>query len=73
MLVRKMIDNLAAEMALREIPLAIAVRYFEAAYLRETLSRTGDNLCAAARRLKIHRNTLSRKIREYSNTNSALS
>ena len=59
---RKMLYELATEMVAKEIPLDMAVREFEAAYLIEAVSKNGGNCSATARQLGIHRNTLSRKI-----------
>jgi ActR/RegA family two-component response regulator len=55
------LQELVAEMVTKEIPLGLALREFEAAYLVEVISRNGGNHSAAARQLGMHRNTLSRK------------
>jgi len=59
---RKRLEELVTEMVAKEIPLGLALREFEAAFLREVISRNGGNHSASARQLGMHRNTLSRKV-----------
>jgi DNA-binding NtrC family response regulator len=63
---RKILQELVKEMVVREIPLDLAVREFEAVYLREAISQNGGNFSATAKQLGIHRNTLSRKVGQQS-------
>jgi len=60
------LQKLVAEMVQKEIPLALAKREFETAFLREILSRNGGNFSVTAKQVGIHRNTLYRKIGQYS-------
>jgi DNA-binding protein Fis len=59
---REQLRNLVAEMVRRGIPLEMAKREFERAYLEEVLSSHQRNQSAAARHLGIHRNTFSKKL-----------
>jgi DNA-binding protein Fis len=59
---RKQLHELVAEMVRKEIPLDLAKREFERAYLEEVLLAHRGNQSAAARQLGIHRNTLSKKL-----------
>ncbi|MDR1840517.1 MAG: helix-turn-helix domain-containing protein [Holophagales bacterium] len=63
---RVKLQELVIEMVQREIPLNLAKREFENAFLREVISRHGGNCSAAARQLGMHRNTLSKKIGQQS-------
>jgi len=47
------------------MPLDLAKREFENAFLREVVSKHGGNCSAAARHLGMHRNTLSKKIGQH--------
>ncbi|MBP1627506.1 MAG: response regulator with CheY-like receiver, AAA-type ATPase, and DNA-binding domain [Holophagaceae bacterium] len=59
---RQQLEDLVAEMVRKEIPLEMAVREFERAYLLQVLEAHDGNQSAAAKRLGIHRNTLSKKL-----------
>jgi len=59
---RQQLEDLVAEMVRTEIPLEMAVREFERAYLLQVLQAHNGNQSAAAKRLGIHRNTLSKKL-----------
>lgn len=59
---RKLLQDLVTEMVGKDIPLDLAVREFERAYLLEVLAAHNGNQSAAARKLGIHRNTLSKKL-----------
>jgi len=59
---RQQLEDLVTEMVRREIPLDMAVREFERAYLLRVLEAHNGNQSAAAKRLGIHRNTLSKKL-----------
>jgi DNA-binding NtrC family response regulator len=55
------LQELVAEMVTKGIPLGLALREFETAYIVEVISRNRGNYSSAARQLGMHRNTLSRK------------
>jgi len=59
---RRLLQDLVAEMVKKEIPLELAKRELERAYLMEVLAAHEGNQSAAARSLGIHRNTLSKKL-----------
>jgi DNA-binding NtrC family response regulator len=59
---REQMQHLVAELVIREIPLEVAIKEFEASFLREAISKNGGNISVTARQLGMHRNTLSRKI-----------
>jgi Fis family transcriptional regulator len=62
--VRERLDRLIAEMVERGILFEDAVGAFERTFIVKVLDRSGGSLTAAARELRIHRNTLSRKMAE---------
>ncbi len=59
---RRLLQDLVVEMVQKEIPLELARREFERAYLEAVVAQHGGNQSAAARSLGIHRNTLSKKL-----------
>lgn len=59
---RRQLQDLVVEMVKREIPLELAKREFERAYLMQIVQAHEGNQSAAARSLGIHRNTLSKKL-----------
>jgi DNA-binding protein Fis len=59
---REQLRSLVAEMVRRDIPLEMAKRELERAYLEEVLNSHQGNQSAAARHLGIHRNTFSKKL-----------
>ncbi len=59
---REQLRNLVADMVRHGVTLEAAMREFERIYLEEVLEASNGNQSAAARRLGIHRNTLSRKL-----------
>ena len=61
---RERLERLIAEMVERGILFEDAVGAFERTFIVKVLDRSGGNLTAAARELRIHRNTLSRKMAE---------
>ena len=63
---RNILQELVREIVIREIPLDLAKRELEAAYLREAVSRNGGNFSATAKQLGMHRNTLTRKVGQQS-------
>jgi Fis family transcriptional regulator, factor for inversion stimulation protein len=62
--VRERLEHLIGEMVDRGILFEDAVGAFERAFIVRVLDRASGNLSAAARELRIHRNTLSRKMGE---------
>ena len=62
---REQMKQLVAELVVREIPLDVAMKEFEASFLREAISKNGGNISVTARQLGIHRNTLSRKVGQH--------
>jgi len=63
--VRDRLERLVAEMVERGILFEDALHAFERTFIARVLERTDGNLSEAARELRIHRNTLSRKIAEH--------
>jgi DNA-binding protein Fis len=59
---RHQLHELVVEMVKKEIPLELAKREFERAFLLQVLEAHAGNQSAAARSLGIHRNTLSKKL-----------
>jgi len=59
---RRQLHELVEEMVKKEIPLELAKREFERAYLLRVVEAHEGNQSAAARALGIHRNTLSKKL-----------
>jgi Fis family transcriptional regulator len=62
---RDQLERLVDEMVTRGINLDDAVREFEKRFIAHVLAKADGNLCKAADRLGMHRNTLSRKMTEY--------
>ena len=61
---RERLEHLVGEMVERGILFEDAVGAFERTFITKVLDRADGNLSAAARELRIHRNTLSRKMAE---------
>jgi len=59
---RKLMEELVAELVCKEIPLDLAKRELERIYLEQVLATFNGNQSAAARSLGMHRNTLSKKL-----------
>ena len=59
------LDGLIAEMIDRGVLFPDARREFEKRFIARMLQRHGGNLSRAAKDLRIHRNTLGKKIEEY--------
>ena len=59
------LESLIAEMIEKGILFSDARREFEKRFIQRMLQRHRGNLSRAAKDLKIHRNTLGRKIEEY--------
>jgi Fis family transcriptional regulator, factor for inversion stimulation protein len=62
--VRERLERLIDEMVERGILFDDAVAAFERTFIVKVLERAEGNVTAASRELRIHRNTLSRKIDE---------
>jgi Fis family transcriptional regulator, factor for inversion stimulation protein len=62
--VRERLEHLVAEMVERGILYEDAVAAFERAFIARVIEHADGSLTAAARELRIHRNTLSRKMTE---------
>jgi Fis family transcriptional regulator, factor for inversion stimulation protein len=63
--VKQELESLIAEMIEKGILFSDARREFEKRFIQRMLQRHRGNLSRAAKDLKIHRNTLGRKIEEY--------
>jgi Fis family transcriptional regulator len=63
--VKQELESLIAEMVDKGILFGEARREFEKRFIAKVLSRHRGNLSRAAKDLRIHRNTLGRKIEEY--------
>ena len=62
---KQQMDSLVSEMVDRGILFTEARREFEKRFIARVLQRHRGNLSKAAKDLKIHRNTLGKKIGEY--------
>jgi len=62
---RKLMDEFIVELIRKEIPLNLAKREVERIYLEHVLAANKGNQSATARKLGIHRNTLSKKLESY--------
>jgi Fis family transcriptional regulator, factor for inversion stimulation protein len=63
--VKQQLDALVTEMIEKGILLGEARQEFEKRFIQRVLQRHKGNLSRAARDLRMHRNTLGRKIQEY--------
>jgi DNA-binding NtrC family response regulator len=63
--VKHQLEDLVTEMVEKGILFADAKREFEKRFIARVLQRHRGNLSRAAQDLKIHRNTLGKKIEEY--------
>ena len=61
---REMLDQLVGQMVDRGIDFEDAQREFEKRFIERVIQKHDGNLCKAADRLGVHRNTLSRKLKE---------
>ena len=68
---RNRLENLICEMLDGRIFLAEAVAEFEKLYIQKALERNGSHITKTADTLGIHRNTLSKRVAEYSNKRKA--
>jgi DNA-binding NtrC family response regulator len=62
---RDRLERLVSEMVERGIFFEDALQAFEKTFIAKVLERTDGNLSEAARELRIHRNTLARKMAEH--------
>jgi len=65
MALRDQLESLVEELVTRGVSFEDARRELEKTFISRTLATVDGNLCQAAERLGIHRNTLSRKVVEY--------
>jgi Fis family transcriptional regulator, factor for inversion stimulation protein len=63
-MLRERLEHLVDEMVERGILFEDAVGAFERTFIAKVVERAEGNLTAAARELRVHRNTLSRKMTE---------
>jgi DNA-binding NtrC family response regulator len=62
--VREILEQLVAEMVDKGIRYEDAQREFEKRFITRVVQQSNGNLCRAADTLGVHRNTLTRKIKE---------
>jgi len=62
--VHKLLDQLVTEMVERGVHYEDAKREFDKQFITRVIDHANGNLCRAADKLGVHRNTLSRKITE---------
>lgn len=60
----KLLDALVSEMVARGVHYEDAKREFDKRFITKVIDNADGNLCRAADKLGVHRNTLSRKIAE---------
>jgi DNA-binding NtrC family response regulator len=65
MLIKSKLEDLVTEMVERGILFEDAVEEFEKHFILSVLKRTKGNLSKAAEELRIHRNTLSKRVEKY--------
>ena len=65
MVIREQLERLVDEMITKGIRYEDAQREFEKRFIARVLQRHRGNLSKAAKDLKIHRNTLGKKIEEF--------
>jgi len=61
---RDLLDQLVNEMVARGVHFADAQREFEKKFLVRVIQQNEGNLCKAADTLGVHRNTLTRKVKD---------
>ena len=64
-MLKQKLDTLIEEMISKGIRFPEAKREFEKRFLAQVLEKENGNLCRTAKVLRIHRNTLSKKIQDY--------
>ena len=60
----KLLDQLVTEMVTRGVHYADAQREFDKRFISCVIEKSDGNLCKAADTLGVHRNTLTRKVKE---------
>jgi Fis family transcriptional regulator len=60
-----MLDSLISEMIARGVHYEDAMREFDKRFITKVIDAADGNLCRAADKLGVHRNTLARKIKEF--------
>jgi DNA-binding NtrC family response regulator len=60
----RLLDSLITEMIARGVHYEDAVREFDKRFITKTIDAADGNLCRAADKLGVHRNTLARKMKE---------
>lgn len=60
----KLLDQLVAEMVTRGVHYSDAQREFDKRFISCVIEKHDGNLCKAADSLGVHRNTLTRKVKE---------
>jgi len=63
--VNKLLDQLVTEMVARGLHYTDAQREFEKRFISCVIEQNAGNLCKAADTLGVHRNTLTRKVKEF--------
>ena len=61
----KLLDQLVTEMVTRGLHYTDAQREFEKRFISCVIEKNDGNLCKAADTLGVHRNTLTRKVKEF--------
>lgn len=61
----KLLDQLVAEMVTRGVHYTDAQREFAKRFISCVIEKSDGNLCKAADTLGVHRNTLTRKVKEF--------
>ncbi len=62
---KEVLEGAIHEMVDKRIYWSEALNQFEKLFILEALRYSKGNLCRAAERIGVHRNTLSKKLREY--------
>jgi Fis family transcriptional regulator len=62
--VHKLLEQLVAQMVEKGVHYEDALREFDRRFITTVVEQSDGNLCKAADTLGVHRNTLSRKIRD---------
>jgi Fis family transcriptional regulator, factor for inversion stimulation protein len=60
-----MLDALIIEMIARGVHYEDALREFDKRFITKTIDAADGNLCKAADKLGVHRNTLARKMKDF--------
>ena len=63
-MLHKLLDQLVAEMVSKGVHYEDALREFDRRFIASVVQNSDGNLCKAADTLGVHRNTLSRKIKD---------